>query len=85
MNDSFDIQEEFLGLYQAPTTTGKSLCGVINDVMIRLQLPVENLRAQTYGGASNMSGKFHGCQVEMKKLQPLTLYTYYGTHVTHLV
>ena len=40
---------------------------MIPDVLIRLQLPIENLRSQTYDGAANTAGKFYGCQAEIKK------------------
>ncbi|PIK41115.1 putative zinc finger MYM-type protein 1-like [Apostichopus japonicus] len=58
---------------------------MLKDVLIRTQLPLANLRAQTYDGASNMSGEFNGCQAEIKKQQPLALYTHCGAHVTHLI
>jgi len=83
--DSFSVQEDFIGLYQVPSTTGVSLSRMSQDVLIRCQLLIENLRAQTYDGASNMSGKFKGCQAEIKKLQPLALCIHCGIHVTQLV
>ncbi|XP_041362929.1 zinc finger MYM-type protein 1-like [Gigantopelta aegis] len=55
------------------------------DALIRLQLPIEQLRAQTYDGASNMFGKYSGCQAEVKKVQPLAKYVHCGAHITHLV
>ena len=53
--------------------------------MLRLNLPIANLRAQTYDGASNMAGKCQGCQALIKTAQPLAHYTHCGAHVTHLV
>jgi len=47
----------FIGLYNPPDTTGKTLSVVVKDVLTRLMLPIEDLRAQTYDGAANMSGK----------------------------
>ena len=70
MTDTFQIKEEFLGLYDIESTSGLSISAMILDVL-RLQLPIENLRPQTYNGAANMAGKFHGCQAEIKKYQPL--------------
>lgn len=58
---------------------------MLQDAMIRLQLPIQHLRAQTYDGASNMSGKYKGCQAEMKKVQPLAMYVHCGAHVTNLI
>ena len=65
VDDSFVVQEEMLGLYQVSSTTGESLSKMLQDALIRLQLPIEHLRAQTYDGASNMSGKYKGCQAEI--------------------
>lgn len=54
--------EEFVGLYDPPSTTGATLAACIFDVLLRLQLPLSLLRGQSYDGASNMSGQFNGCQ-----------------------
>ena len=85
VDNKFDVKEEFLGLYEMSSTTGASLCNMLKDALTRFQLPLENLRAQTYDGASNMSGKYNGCQAEVKKIQLLAAYTHCGAHVTHLV
>ena len=50
----------------------------MQDAMIRLQLPIDHLRAQTYDGASNMSGKYKGVQL-------LAMYVHCGAHVTNLI
>ena len=65
------VHETFVGLYQITSTTGKCIANMVHDDLIRLQLPIENLRAQTYDGAANMSGHYKGCQAEIKKVQPL--------------
>ena len=72
-------------MYEMSATTGKAICSMILDVLLRLQLPVNNLRSQTYDGAANMAGKYHGCQAEVKKHEPLALYVHCGAHITHLV
>lgn len=79
------VREDFTGLYSMKETAGRAIVNMLKDVLIRTQLPLANLRAQTYDGASNMSGEFNGCQAEIKKQQPLALYTHCGAHVTHLI
>ena len=37
------------------TNTGQTLAAVVTDVLTRLALPIENLRAQTYDDAANMA------------------------------
>lgn len=67
VTNTFEVREDFIWLYDVSSTTGQAMSKTIVDVLIRLQLPLEHLRAQTYDGASNMSGKYNGCQAEMKK------------------
>ena len=81
VTDTFQIKEEFLGLHNIESTSGLLISAMLLDVLIRLQLPIENLRSQTYDGAANMAGKFHGCQAEIKKHQPLARFVNCGAHV----
>ena len=46
VTDTFQIKEEFLGLYNMEFTSGLSIITIILDVLIRLQLPIENLRSR---------------------------------------
>ena len=85
MTDSFQIKKEFLKWYNIESTSGLSTSVMILDVLIRFQLPIGNLRSQTYDGAANMAGKFYGCQAEIKKHQPLARFVNCGAHVTQLV
>jgi hypothetical protein len=85
VTDDFEVIEDFLRLYALPSSTGETISKAIQDALIRLQLDIKNLRAQTYDGASNMSGCFSGCQAEIKKKQELALYVHCGAHVTHLI
>ena len=48
-------------------------------------LPIENLREQSYAGASNMSGKYKGVKILLQKQQPLTYYTYCGARRGNLI
>jgi len=78
VNKDFEVIE-------VATTTGVAIAAMLQDALIRLQLSIQNLRAQTYDGASNMSGEYHGCQVELKRIQPLAKYVHCGAHVSHLI
>ena len=62
---TFLVEEKFIGLYEMTSTTGKSLCAMIKDVLLRYGLPLNNLRSQTHDGTSCMSGKYKGCQAEV--------------------
>ncbi|KAJ8021142.1 hypothetical protein HOLleu_40927 [Holothuria leucospilota] len=58
---------------------------MLQDVLLRVHLPVANLRSQTYDGAGNVAGEYNGCQANIKRVQPLCIYTHCGAHVSHLV
>ncbi|KAJ8891100.1 hypothetical protein PR048_010610, partial [Dryococelus australis] len=59
-------QEQFTGLHSMVSTIGESL----------LQLPLSNLRGQTYEGAANMSGQYNGAQAIVKMKHPLAHYVH---------
>ncbi len=82
-----DLQprEEFIGLYQVTSTTGENIASVAKDVLIRLNLPLSQLRGQTYDGAANMSGRMQGVQAHLKKDQPLAVYVHCGPHCVNLI
>ncbi|XP_014665403.1 PREDICTED: zinc finger MYM-type protein 1-like [Priapulus caudatus] len=57
VDDNLHVHEDFVGLYELPITCGKVIANLIFDVITRLSLPSDNLRAQTYDGAANMMGR----------------------------
>jgi hAT family C-terminal dimerisation region len=67
----------------APPVEILSKC--VLDTLLRLQLPIAELRGQTYDGASNMAGQYKGCQALICKEQPLALYVHCGAHCVNLV
>jgi hypothetical protein len=79
------VHEAFLGFVQPPDATGETLATIIVDTLLRLALPIEDLRAQTYDGAANMSGCYRGCQARVLQKQPLALYFHCGGHCVNLV
>ena len=85
VTEDFDVREDFVGLYEVITTIGIAMAAMLLDALRRLQLPVHNVRAQTYDGAANMPVKYHGCQAELKRIQPLVKYAHRGAHISHII
>ena len=50
IDDAYNVHEDFLGLYSVSETTGASLSNMLQDALLRLNLPMTHLRAQTYVG-----------------------------------
>ncbi|XP_040580364.1 zinc finger MYM-type protein 1-like [Lepeophtheirus salmonis] len=85
VDENLDVHEEFVGLYELPSTSGEMISKMILDVITRLSLLTDNLRAQTYDGAANILGLYKGWQAKVKECQPLALNFHYVTHLANLI
>ena len=56
VDDDLQPKEAFVGLFSTTSSTGQAMGDMINDAMLRLNLPSSQLRGQAYDGAANMSG-----------------------------
>ena len=84
VDNQLNVHETFVGLFTPPDTSGQTLANVIKDVLLRLMLPVGNLRAQTYDGAANMAGPFNGCQGIISRENPLALFFHCSAQCANL-
>jgi hypothetical protein len=78
-------QEMFVGFYSVTATDGNSLATMILDALLRLNLPLSNLRGQAYDGGSNMAGRLNGVQAVISGKQPLALFVHCLMHAGNLV
>ncbi|KAJ8878617.1 hypothetical protein PR048_019198 [Dryococelus australis] len=78
VNENFEPQESFLGFYQASSTTGVAISCHIQDILLRLKLPLADR-------AGNMSGSQKGAQALTSEIQPLAPSVYCGAHYLNLV
>lgn len=79
-NDQLEVQNFYLGFYNAPDTTAETLFLCLRDVLVRLHLPLERLKGYCFDGASNMSGRFNGVQAKLKDVCPDSI-----TQITHWI
>ena len=84
VDDNLSIYQDVLGLYETSKTDAAKLTSIIQDVFLRLNLPIENLRAQCYDSASNMSGRHTAVLTRILQLQPKALYAHCRNHVLDL-
>lgn len=80
----FETSEDFLGFYEVDNIKSETIVNVIQDSLIRMQLPISKLRGQTYDGAGNMMGKKSGVAKRIKDLQPKALETHCHGHSLNL-
>ena len=57
-SQNYDLQELFLGFYDAEITSSESIFATVKDVLMRIQFSLNKCRSQCYDGAANMSGNF---------------------------
>ena len=56
----YEVNEEFIGLYAVPRIDSATLISVIKDTLTRQKLSFHNIRGQCYDGCSTMSGSRNG-------------------------
>ena len=76
--------EEFVGLHVVESTEASSLYGVVNDILLRLNLSTKKLRAQCYVGASPMAGKCGGLAKMITNDEPRAVYIHCYGHALNL-
>lgn len=78
------VKEVFVGLYNPHDSKGATLAGAIQDVLLRMNLPISDLRGHCFDGASNMSGREKGVQKILDSVQPKSLYVHCSNHALDL-
>ena len=58
VDENFKPEEVFVGLFAVDDTTGLALSHMIEDVLLRLDIPITSLRGQSDDGAANISGAY---------------------------
>ncbi|KAJ8880705.1 hypothetical protein PR048_017175 [Dryococelus australis] len=84
VDGNFEPQESFLGFFQASSTTGVAISCLIQDILLRLHLPLASFCGQTYDGAGNMSGSQKGTQARISEKQLLAPFVHCGAHCVNL-
>ena len=69
------VGELFVGYYELPDIKSDTIVTALKHYLIRMQLSLNDLRAQTYDGASNMFGKNTSVSVRIAAEQPKVLST----------
>ncbi|XP_062521178.1 zinc finger MYM-type protein 1-like [Corticium candelabrum] len=84
VSESMTVKERFLGFWPAESTDGKSLFNLLNQALNELGIPVGQMRAQCYDGASNMRGRYKGVCTRFQEVEKRALYIHCHAHVLNL-
>ena len=85
IDDSLNPHEDFLGFYELPNIASDTIASAIKDSLTRFNLPLSDLRGQTYDGASNMLGKRSDVAAQIKRVQPKAIETHCHGHSLNLL
>ena len=81
INDSLNPHKDFFGFYELPNIASDTIASVFKDSLTRFNLPLSDLRGQTYDGANNILGKRSGVAAQIKTVQLKAIETYFrDTH-----
>lgn len=80
----FTIHEKFIGMYNPENSKGCTLAAAIEDVLLRLNLPLSDLCGHCFDGARCMSGHFKGVQKLLKDKRPKSIYVHCSNHSADL-
>ena len=67
VHSSRECSQHLLACQKAASTTEAALYDIIEQAFTFRNVPLDNLRAQTYDGASNMRGCYNGLQAILKE------------------
>ena len=70
VREDLNPHEDFLGFYEVPNIKSDTVVSAIKNAFVRFNLPLSDLRGQTYDGASNMLRKKSGVSAQIKLIQP---------------
>ena len=79
------VQERFTGLLQVAKTDSESLQQSVNEVLLKHDLQLENMRGQGYDGAAAMSGQYSGLQSRIMAENEKAIYVHCHAHIPNLV
>jgi Domain of unknown function (DUF4371) len=86
VDKDLSVHEDLLGMYSLKGVgqTAETVTKCLKDVLIRCQLPFEDLHGQGYDGASTMSGAISGVAQRMKESSPNAHFIHCMAHCLNL-
>lgn len=84
VNKEWCAEEHFIGFFRVIHTDGETLYDLVHSVMGELDLDVQDMVAQCYDGAANMSGEYKGVAAQLRADNTKAFYIHCNAHVLNL-
>ena len=69
VENDYQVHENLIGLVEVEATDAATLCSIIKDVLLRVNLQLSQCRGQAYDGAANMAGHLNGLAVRNRSVK----------------
>ena len=84
VENDYQVHEDLIGLAEVETTDAATLCTVIKDILLRVNLQLTQCRGQAYDGAANMAGHLNGLAVCLQSEEHRMLHVHCMAHCLNL-
>lgn len=84
VNEKFQVDEYFVGLYTVFCIDASTMFSVIKDILLRLNISVNKIRGQCYDGCSTMSGNRSGVAKRVQDEEARAVFTHCYSHSLNL-
>ena len=84
VDNELQPREDFLGLYKVDNIQLNTIVGILNDILLHMNLTLNNCCGQCYDGASNMAGSRSGVSTQLSSEEPHAVYTHCYGHALNL-
>ena len=84
VSKTFQVHEDFIGLYKIDQVYAGTLVFVIKDTLLRLNLSLNKIKGQCYDGAASMAGIRSGVAKQFLGEEPKAIYTHCHSYVFNL-
>ena len=84
VDENFQVDENFLGLYTVSCIDASTLFSTIKDVLLRFNISFRKLRGQCYDGCSTMSGSRSGVAKRVQDEEARAVFTHCYSHSLNL-
>ena len=85
VDNELQPQLRYLGLYKVNNIQLNTIVGILNDILLRINLTLSNCRGQCYDGASNMADSRSCVSTQLSSEEPRAVYTHCYGHALNLV
>ena len=84
VKNDYQVHEDSIGLIEVETTDAATLCTIIKDVLLRVNLHLTQCHGQGYDGVANMADHLNGLAVRLQSVEHRMLHVYFMAQCLNL-